>query len=425
MNIYDTREGVRLRMNQQGHRALESMGTVCRRACLGHRSRRLQRRRRRVELTFPHDHARSCAYRWNEDGIAGICDRHQYLCFALAFWNGKDPYLKERMFGVSGHEGNHGEDVKEYYFYLDNTPTHSYMKYVYKYPHAEYPYEHLVQENQRRSRHDPEFELVDTGIFHEDRYFDIVIEYAKHEPEDLLIRVNITNRGSGSGADPRVADAVVSQHLGLGTRSAAAEYRRGGGYQGPRESHADDGREALRAGRVHSVRSGGGRAAVHRKRNQLPASVQRAGADAVCEGCVSRIRRARQSGGGELGGAGHQGGGVLFAARLAAGKRSRSICDWRRSSTITRSSIRSPILMRFITQRQEEADEFYNVVLGDRLSADAKLIARQAFAGMLWSKQYYHFVVTDWLDGDPAEPAPPPVRRERGITSGGICSRAT
>ena len=144
---------------------------------------------------FPHDHARSRAYRWNEDGIAGICDRHQYLCFALAFWNKRDPFLKERMFGLSGHEGNHGEDVKEYYFYLDNTPTHSYMKYLYKYPQAEFPYDQLLKENKRRTRLDAEYELVDTGIFGENRYFDIAVEYAKREPEDLLIRVSITNHG--------------------------------------------------------------------------------------------------------------------------------------------------------------------------------------------------------------------------------------
>jgi hypothetical protein len=168
MNIYDTHEGIRLRMNQQdiGHWnrwgpfvAERAWGTV----------REDYSADGDAWTYFPHDHARSRAYRWNEDGIAGICDRHQYLCFALAFWNTHDPYLKERMFGVSGHEGNHGEDVKEYYFYLDNTPTHSYMKCVYKYPQAEYPYERLVGESLRRNRQDPEFELVDTGIFDEDR----------------------------------------------------------------------------------------------------------------------------------------------------------------------------------------------------------------------------------------------------------------
>src|SRR5215467_11594862 len=144
---------------------------------------------------FPHDQARSKAYRWNEDGIAGICDRHQQICFALALWNGKDPILKERLFGLNGNEGNHGEDVKEYYFYLDSTPTHSYMKFLYKYPHAAYPYQQLLEENRRRTKHDPEFELMDTGIFDENRYFDVFVEYAKASPEDILIKITVANRG--------------------------------------------------------------------------------------------------------------------------------------------------------------------------------------------------------------------------------------
>ncbi|HEX3585610.1 MAG TPA: glucosidase, partial [Candidatus Angelobacter sp.] len=144
---------------------------------------------------FPHDHARSRAYRWSEDGIAGICDRHQRLCFALALWNGRDPILKERLFGLSGNEGNHGEDVKEYYFYLDSTPTHSYMRYLYKYPQAEYPYQKLVEENGRRSKSDPEFELFDTGVFTDDRYFDVFVEYAKADWDDMCIRITVANRG--------------------------------------------------------------------------------------------------------------------------------------------------------------------------------------------------------------------------------------
>src|SRR5467141_4114376 len=143
---------------------------------------------------FPHDHARSRAYRWNEDGIAGICDRHQYLCFALAMWNGRDPFLKERMFGVSGKEGNHGEDVKEYYFYLDNTPTHSYMKYLYKYPQSAFPYENLKITNERRTRQEPEYELINTGVFDHDRYFDVFVEYAKGDTEDILVKITIYNR---------------------------------------------------------------------------------------------------------------------------------------------------------------------------------------------------------------------------------------
>src|SRR6201994_4964375 len=144
---------------------------------------------------FPHDHARSRAYRWNEDGMAGICDRHQYLCFGLALWNGRDPILKERLFGLNGEEGNHGEDVKEYYFYLDSTPTHSYMKYLYKYPQAEYPYAELVAENRRRTQSNPEYELIDTGIFNDDRYFDVFVEYAKADWDDICIRITAVNRG--------------------------------------------------------------------------------------------------------------------------------------------------------------------------------------------------------------------------------------
>src|SRR5262249_18089872 len=147
---------------------------------------------------LPHAHAQSKAYRWGEDGIAGISDRHQHICFALALWNGRDPIMKERLFGLSGSEGNHGEDVKEYYFYLDSTPTHSYMKFLYKYPQAEVPYEKLTEENRRRSRQEPEFELMDTGVFDEDRYFDVVVEYAKSTPEDILIRISATNRGPES-----------------------------------------------------------------------------------------------------------------------------------------------------------------------------------------------------------------------------------
>src|ERR1043166_6329007 len=145
--------------------------------------------------SFSHDQARSKAYRWNEDGLAGISDRHQYVCFALALWNGRDPILKERLFGLTGNEGNHGEDVKEYYFYLDSTPTHSYMKFLYKYPHAAFPYAQLAEQNRRRGKNEPEYELIDTGVFNDNRYFDVVVEYAKATTEDILIRITAHNRG--------------------------------------------------------------------------------------------------------------------------------------------------------------------------------------------------------------------------------------
>src|SRR6185369_3570063 len=142
-----------------------------------------------------HDHARSKAYRWNEDGIGGICDRQQFICFALALWNGHDPILKERLFGLTGSQGNHGEDVKEYYFYLDSTPTHSYMRFLYKYSQAEFPYQQLVEENQRRGKRELEFELLDTGVFDDNRYFDVFVEYAKADAEDIMIKITVANRG--------------------------------------------------------------------------------------------------------------------------------------------------------------------------------------------------------------------------------------
>src|SRR5437867_1013603 len=147
---------------------------------------------------FPHDHARSKAYRWGEDGLGGICDRQQYICFALALWNGQDPILKERLFGLTGNEGNHAEDVKEYYFYLDSTPTHSHMKMLYKYPQAAFPYADLVETNRGRTRKDPEYELIDTSVFAENRYFDVFVEYAKNHSKDILIRISVVNRGPDS-----------------------------------------------------------------------------------------------------------------------------------------------------------------------------------------------------------------------------------
>ena len=164
---------------------------------------------------FPHDHARSRAYRWNEDGMAGLCDRHQIVCIALALWNGQDAILKERLFGVTGPEGNHGEDVKEYYYYLDNTPTHAYMKFLYKYPQRAYPYDWLVRESKRRTREDPEFELLDTGAFDADRYFDVIVEYAKVDPEDIQIRITAVNRGPDAAPLHILPTDLVSQHLAM------------------------------------------------------------------------------------------------------------------------------------------------------------------------------------------------------------------
>jgi hypothetical protein len=408
VNIYQTREGVRLQMNQEreGHWnrwgpyvAERAWGTV----------REDYSKDGDAWSYFPHDHARSRAYRWNEDGIAGICDRHQYLCFALAFWNTRDPILKERMFGLNAHEGNHGEDVKEYYFYLDNTPTHSYMKYLYKYPQAAYPYEQLLEENRRRGRSNGEYELVDTGIFDQSRYFDVVAEYAKLAPEDILIRVNITNRGPETapihalptlwfrntwtwGRDDRLPSLSLpakSEFEDPNVRTILAKHWQLGEYllycSGADEllftenetnnerlfgvsSHTPYVKDAF-----HSYVIGGNRGAVN------PAKT----------GTKAAARYYREVKPGET---------LSLRLRLAA---------------IAGNHLFDDPFADFdanFRQRCEEADEFYGVVLPPALSDDAKLIARQAFAGMLWSKQYYHYVMTDWLQGDPRQPTPPPER---------------
>ncbi len=186
---------------------------------MGHRARGLQRDGTAWDY-FPHDHARSRAYRWGEDGIAGISDDPTTLCFALALWNGQDPILKERIFGLTGPEGNHGEDVKEYYYYLDNTPTHSFMRMLYKYPQRAFPYTDLVDTNRNRGKDEREYELIDTGVFAEDRYFDIAVAYAKAGPDDLLVRITATNRG------PETAPCISCQHSGFAIPGAGAARRR-------------------------------------------------------------------------------------------------------------------------------------------------------------------------------------------------------
>ncbi len=211
-----------------------------------------------------HDHARSRAYRWNEDGLAGISDRKQMICFALALWNERDPILKERIFGLTGNEGNHGEDVKEYYFYLDSTPTHSYMKYLYKYPQAEFPYGQLVEENRRRGKNQPEFELLDTGVFNDDRYFDVFVEYAKADAEDILIKITVANRGPEAANLRLLPDGLVPQYLVVGKfeRGGRTCIRHGQCPNPVIELNHPPARQPLAALRRLS------RIAVHRERNQ-------------------------------------------------------------------------------------------------------------------------------------------------------------
>ena len=351
---------------------------------------------------FPHEHARSRAYRWGEDGLGGISDNHQRLCFAVALWNGRDPILKERLFGLTGNEGNHGEDVKEYYFYLDSTPTHSYMKYLYKYPQAEFPYGRLVEENRRRGRGAPEFELVDTGVFDQDRYFDVVVEYAKADVEDILIRVSVTNRG------PEAADCHLLPTLWFrntwsweaGSPRPRLAAGRGGGIEADHESlglrclsvegapdllftENETNFERLYGGANATpyVKDGIDDYVVHGRREAV--NPERQGTKAAAH---YRLRVAP---------------GETISVRLRLG-----------NSPPHGESLGQEFDTQFARRRQE-ADLFYDTIIPDTLDEDGRLVMRQAFAGLLWSKQFYHYYVRRWLEGDPAFPAPPAERLQR------------
>ena len=274
---------------------------------------------------FTHDHARSRAYRWGEDGIAGISDDQQRLCFSLALWNGKDPILKERLFGLTNSEGNHGEDVKEYYFYLDSTPTHSYMKYLYKYPQAAFPYADLVETNRRRNRHEMEYELLDTGVFDDNRYFDVFVEYAKGAPEDILVRITAVNRG------PDAADLHLLPTLWFRNDWSQwiAESNRAPEKPHIKQVEAPAGATAVAAahpllGAFIAFMRRRRAAALHRKRNQPRAAVSRdrhEEREPLRQGRHQRMRGARPAGRGESRSPGHQGRGALPGQRSAPGRR--------------------------------------------------------------------------------------------------------
>src|SRR6058998_2964983 len=355
---------------------------------------------------FPHDHARSRVYRWGEDGILGISDNHQRLCFALALWNEKDPILKERVFGLTGSQGNHGEDVKDYYFYLDSTPTHSYMKGLYKYPQGEFPYAWLVDENQRRGRRDAEFELVDTGVFESDRYFDVVTEYAKAAPDDLLIRITVTNRGPDP-APLHLLPTLWCRNTWAWEPGAVRPRLRLtalGGKACILVEHAElgrpyrlycDGDPALlftendtNLHRVHGVEN--------------PSAFVKDGFhEYVVHGQIGAVNPARE--------------GTKTAAhyRMVLEPGDSAIIRLRLTDRELRES---PFGKRFdtlVTQRAQEAEEFHATVIPAKLSDDARGVMRQALAGMLWSKQWYHFDVRRWIDGDPTQP-PPPSERQHG-----------
>lgn len=360
---------------------------------------------------FPHDHARSRTYRWNEDGLAGISDRNQFLCFALALWNGNDPILKERLFGLSGPEGNHGEDVKEVYFYVDSTPTHSYMKMLYKYPHAAYPYQDLIKTNRERGYDEPEYEIFDTGVFDDGNYFDVFVEYAKANQNDIFVKITAINRGDQSaelhllptlwfrntwswgydegpmgetGEKPqlRLEDGkIVAEHVGLGTYWLYAE-------QEPNEWLFTE--NELNFERLFGVQSGSvyTKDAFHRH---------------IIDG-EAGIVIPNQTG---TKTAAH------FKHTLDAGE------EWSIVLRLNNVEAVEPFAISAETfqQRIAEADEFYAQVQNPKLTDEARAVQRQAFAGMQWSKQLYYYDIEQWLTGDPAFP-PPSEQRKDGRNSG-------
>ena len=343
---------------------------------------------------FPHDHARSRTYRWSEDGLGAICDEHQTFCFGLAFWNGVDPILKERIFGLSGPEGNHGEDAKEYWWYLDSTPTHSWMRWRYHYPQAPFPYDELVAENRRRTQADPEYELVDTGVFDDSRYWAVTVDYAKAGPTDLCMVVSVENRG------PREATIHVLPHLwfrntwawgvpghdkvpgirAVDSRLVGTHHHLGtltlSGDGDPTPLFCDNESNAQRLwgvpGRSAYPKDGINDHVVH-------------GADTVNPDGV----------------------GTKAALHYVLTVPSGQTAELR----LRLSTVEDGAFDDVLAGRRAEADEFFAELTPDTATPDEAMVLRQAVAGMMWGKQFYHYDVGRWLDGDPAGPPPPPQRR--------------
>ena len=351
---------------------------------------------------FPHDHARSRAYRWGEDGIAGFSDDQQTLCLSLALWNERDPILKERLFGLTNGEGNHGEDVKELYYYLDATPTHSYLKMLYKYPQAAFPYANLVAENRGRGAGAAEYELLDTGVFDDDRYFDVVVEYAQAQIDDVLMRITAHNRG-GASAPLHILPQLLFRNSWSWKRQSpkplirardggvVAEHEQLGAYHC--QALGENGAEGLwlftenetNVGKLHAAAAAGPfKDAFHEflidgRREAIAA--QPAGTQAAAQFRFDVPA----------------GGSVSVQLRL-----SRSM-----------PSVAPAELNRIVDRRAAEADDFYAELQQDIGDADARLVQRQALAGMIWSKQYFYFDIAEWINGDPAQ-IPPPAERRHG-----------
>jgi hypothetical protein len=382
---------------------------------------------------FPFEHAHARTYRWGEDGIGGLCDRHQMICFALALWNGRDPILKERLFGLTGNQGNHGEDCKECYFYLDSTPTHSYMRMLYKYPHAEFPYRWLLDENRRRDRTQPEFELLDTGAFRENRYFDVFLEYAKADAEDILIRITAWNRG------PETASLHLLPTLWFrNTWAWGKDLRRPAARRAPDTpgslctelEHWQYGKRWLLAAgnpELLFTENETNYETLFKFRNRTP-YVKDSFHNYVIHGNKAAVNPM------------HSGTkmAACYPVQLAPGESVTLKLRLTDTNPLGGMDSDSPMVGAItspahqeraagvpgtndfaegfdavFTARKKEADEFYESRIPKALSADSRHVMRQAYSGMLWSKQFYHYDVYTWLEGDPAGPEPP-LERQHG-----------
>jgi len=340
---------------------------------------------------FSHDQARSRTYRWGEDGLAGISDDKQLLCFAVALWNGRDPILKERLFGLTNSEGNHGEDVKEYYFYLDSTPSHSYMKYLYKYPQREFPYSDLVETNRRRSREEFEYELLDTGIFDDDRYFDVFVEYAKDGPEDVLIRITVHNRGP-ENAELHLLPTLWFRNTWSWEKEAAKPSLRQVAEGTILACQAELGERTLHCegcGELLFTENETNASRLWGQPNPSPYVK-----DAFHDYVVSDRREAVNPGRGGTKAA------AYYILKVAAG--GNQVVRLRLSAHPPGNPFET--FDQVFATRQQEADEFYDRITPRSLSEDERRVHRQALAGMLWSKQFYHFDLDRWLSEHQAHP---------------------
>lgn len=347
---------------------------------------------------FPHDHARSRAYRWGEDGLLGWADRQCRLCFGLALWNGRDPILKERLFGLTNPQGNHGEDVKEWYWYLCSTPTHSYAKALYKYPQAEFPYARLIDENARRSRDDDEFELEHTGVFDEDRYWDVFIEYAKAAPNDILIRITAANRGPEDATLDVLPTLWFRNTWSWGPTKHAKPHLTAANERCVTALHRTLGRfhfecadavpwlfteNETNASRLF----GSPNATAHVKDafHEFVVNGNRAAVNPVAEGTKCAPH---------------------YVLDVPAGEERVIELRLRHEDTITHGPWVD--FHKIFAQRKAEADDFYDSRVPANLTPDQRRVVEQAYAGLLWSKQYYEYVIKTWLEGDPGQPPPPP-----------------